>query len=460
MAGATGFDREPPCNIEAERFVLGAIILDQEALLYARSALDSPKQFYDAKNRSIYKAILHLHDTDRQTDLITLRGYLRLTGKIEAVGGESYLARLTTDAGSKWTVEYYATIVRNLFTQRNFMEECRRQFLGGYEATDIDAYVVEAQEALARAAQGLQARNVLTPEQMHIDHGAWLDDLIRAKGDGVGIRMGIPELDIIIRQGMSDDLVIIAGKTSSGKTSLLLSIAVNMAMAGHPGYIASLETNRDKLMRRLNAICCPHEEFLRVSRAGRFHARYELMRAYEDTLRRLPLFIDDTSLYIEDLIFSLKRHLAEHPETEWIAIDYLQYMHTREIGKEYEKINYILNCLKEFKKKYRLPIILLSQLNRNEPYGKEGLTLANLRGSGNIEQDADMVLMLDKGPTSAEEMEDEPLMYCKVLKQRDGATGWARLRFVKPAFLYISYDKGRKMDMKQGDLLTEGGTPF
>ncbi|MCB7130477.1 MAG: hypothetical protein J3T61_13170, partial [Candidatus Brocadiales bacterium] len=331
-------------------------------------------------HQKIYWTFLHLHERGREINSINVGQFFRFTGVGSECGGLAYISECMEACRGVANIEWYARLVRDLHTQRQFMEECCRQFLEGYEAPEADTYIIEAQEAISKAAQGLTLNQVSTPNDLYEEHGKWLDELIAAKNTSVGLPFGILELDVIVRTGLFDDIVTIAGPTSSGKTSLLFSVAVNLARQGHPGYIASMETSKGKCMRRLNSVVCPPDKFLQLSRAGDFKARHELMRAYKDALRRLPIYIDDSTLYIEDLVFAVKRHMNKYPQTRWIGIDYLQYIQTRARVDEYHKINYILNKVKDMKKIFRIPIFLLSQLNRPDPYNKsKGLGLPDLK---------------------------------------------------------------------------------
>ena len=458
MAASKRNTKEPPHSIEAERACLGVVMLEPKALIYVRNIIPEPECFYDRKHRIVYSAYLRLYESGRSIDVVTMRNYLRLVGLLDDIGGVAWLSDLTTGAAYLFQIEDYAKIVRELATQRAFMEECWRQHEEGYSATDVEKYLLEAHEALGQASRGLATNYIKTPKDLYYEHGAFLEDAIRGAECTGGLRFGIKELDEVFQSGIHDDLVVIAGKPSSGKTSFLFTIAVNLAFTGHPGYIASFETSADKCMRRLNAIVCPHEQFMGLAYSADFGPRHKLMQQYESVLNGLNLWIDDGSTDISGLDFSIRRHMAEHPETEWIGIDYLQCIRTNHRGKAHERINHILNRIVDLKKKFRIPVFLLSQVNR-EDWPKGEPELENLGGSSNIERDADIVLFLWPDP-KAHKRDHDVEVFAKCAKQRDGPQGTVRVRFIRPAFLFLSRSGERSIQPEQTKLTTDGDVPF
>ena len=453
----------PPHNINAERGVLGACMLNEDAIFLARNILPNPAAFYIEKHQAIYSAMLALVDRSHPVDAVTLMAQLQASSSYELAGGATYIADLCTAVPTSANVEFYAEIVANLALSRHLMQTFGMFAREAAKTDDARSYAVQALERLEGVLSEAGGNSSISPNdpaaREAVDHF-----LNRLHGDApMGMDTGIHEIDTKLHYGLSDEIIIIAGRPSVGKTALMLTIAEHVARRYGPVYIGSSESSAAKLMQRLNAIVCPHAKFIGACREGR-QQRSNLMRQYTATLEKRPIWINDHCPYIEDMVSAVRAHCLRMPETRMVFLDYLQRFDSRKHFRgETEAINHIMREIATLRNRIRRPIVIASQLSRVEFKDEWGPGLSNLKQSGNIEQDADIVLLLwIKDQDDHEQNAWAVPVQGRLAKQRDGPTGMIRggLQLIRPQTLFISPEHGRDLGEEQLEFSGDDDTPF
>lgn len=419
-------------NIEAEGCVLGGCLLASDAYWKAAHHLPSADAFYGEDNRVLWEVFSELKAEGVEIDAVTVMGKLLLQSHQVSA---SYIAELTSLVPTSANVEHYAEIVADEH-RRDVLQLLMAQ--GSQRITkagNVETEFLEIMHAMLQqlgSSHGTHSVPKLLPA-----HDKWIEEM-EDRSTEPGLRLGIDLLDNKMPWGVqSDQLVIVAGRPSSGKTAFALSVALNLALDYRkPVFIGSAETGAGRLMQRLNANICPVERYREAHAQRRREPLLRLMKEYRKHMENLPIYIDDGSRYMEDMCMSVRRHCAKHPDTAAVFLDYLQFFRLREKGanKEYERISALIRMVTALNKSIPCPVFLLSQLNRGDYDKERGPDLTNLRGSGEIEQDADTVIFLHpRGPDEAVEVET----LCKIAKQREGPRGEALLSFMRPQALYL-----------------------
>jgi len=431
--------RVPPQAVEIEEQVLGAMLLEKEAISKVVEVLDE-EAFHAEKNRRIYQAILALFERSEPADCITLAEELRRRGQLESVGGEAYLVELTMKVTSGANVEYHARIVLEKALLRRLIAETgtisARAFTQSEDAFDL---LDQAEQAIFRISEWRLKRNFVSMDQAVHDTLEMLES-IHGKHDGVtGVPTGFRDLDTLTGGWQRSDLIIIAGRPSSGKTAFALSLAANAAL--HRGKpipvgIFSLEMSTQQLIMRL--LCAESRVDAHAVRTGRLpEDDWKRLSIGAGRLAKANIFIDDTaSLGILELRAKARRLKAEH-SVGLLIVDYLQLMQGPKNAENREKeISAISRSLKALAKELDIPVIALSQLSR----AVEGRTdkrpiLSDLRESGAIEQDADVVTFVHRpemylDPKSEKSEEAQGKAEIIVGKQRNGPIDDVTLAFV------------------------------
>lgn len=388
-----------PRATDFEASVLGALMLEKDAFSQVCDLL-SPESFYEPRHAVIYNAIQMLGLKQEPIDLMTVTQSLRRTGDLEKVGGAAYIANLSSNVVSAAHIEFHARIVAQKYLARQLIGFATNIENGAFdESNDIDDLLQEAESRLFEISQ----RN-LKREVMQIDPIIQLSiDKIKAastRNDGIsGIATGFPALDKITSGWQNSDLIIIAARPAMGKTAFVLSMALNVAMHNDPVAVFSLEMSNVQLVNRLISNACemPGDKI----KSGKLtDAEWVMMMNRMQRLQGLPLYVDDTSgLSMLELRTKARRLVREH-DIKLIVIDYLQLMTAGvKLGSREQEVSTISRSLKELAKELNIPIIALSQLNRKvEDRGNKDKRpqLSDLRESGAIEQDADIVCFIHR----------------------------------------------------------------
>ncbi|MEW6511277.1 MAG: replicative DNA helicase [Bacteroidota bacterium] len=431
--------RIPPQAVEIEEQVLGAMLLEKEAISRAIEVLDE-EAFHADRNRKVFQAIVALFERSEPADVITVAEELRRRGQLDAAGGEAALVELTTKVTSSANIEYHARIVLEKALMRRLISETSAIAGRAYNQTE-DAFDLldQAEQAIFKISEW-RLKRTFVPMTRAVHDTLEMLESIHGKHEGVtGVPTGFRDLDTLTGGWQKSDLVIIAGRPSSGKTAFALSLAANAAMhRSKPTTVGifSLEMALQQLIMRL--LCAEARVDAHAVRTGRLpEDDWKRLSIAAGRLSQAPLYIDDTAaLGILELRAKARRLRAEH-NVGLIIIDYLQLMQGPKSAENREKeISAISRSLKGLAKELEIPVIALSQLSR----AVEGRTdkrpiLSDLRESGAIEQDADVVAFVHRpemytDPKSEKMDEVQGRAEIIVGKQRNGPIDDVALAFV------------------------------
>ena len=419
----------PPQSLEAERAVLGAILLEP-ALLPRAIELLVPEEFYKESHRRIFAAMVRLFERGESPDVVMVTETLRREGVFEEIGGHTLLATLQEEGTVATQFSAYIGIVREKALLREMIRVAREIVEEGYEETDdVQALLDRAEQMLFHISQRRFQRSAFPVREILDDAIKHIETLYHRKADITGLATGFTELDRLTSGLQRSDFVIIAGRPSTGKTAFALNIAAQAAVElRRPALIFSLEMSKEQLVQRL--ICAEARVDSRKVRSG-FLQEPEWRRiiAAAGRLHEAPLFIDDTAnLSVLEARAKARRIQAEH-RLELVVIDYLQLMQGRwRAENRQQEISEISRSLKALAKELNLPVVALSQLSRAvEARGDALPRLSDLRESGALEQDADLIMFLArKENTPDTEMGTTDLV---IGKHRNGPTGRLELVF-------------------------------
>ena len=432
--------RIQPQARELEVAVLDALMLEKDAYSIVSEIL-KPECFYEKAHEKIFSAIVDLAVSQRPVDMLTVTEQLRRRGELEDVGGPVYIAQLTSQVASSAHIEYHARIIAQKYLARELISFAAQVENSAFDETiDVDDLMQEAEGKLFEISQRNVKKDVTQINPVIKDALEMLERAANQKEGLSGLRTGFGGLDKITSGWQDSDLVIIAARPAMGKTAFVLSMAKNMAVDFNiPVALFSLEMSNVQLVNRLIVNVCeiPGEKI----KSGRLEGyEWQQLDFKIKELYDAPIYIDDTpSLSVFELRTKARRLVREHG-IKCIIIDYLQLMNASgmNFGSREQEVSMISRSLKGLAKELNIPIIALSQLNRGVEarQGVEGKRpqLADLRESGAIEQDADMVCFIHR-PEYYKITEDERgnsligLAEIIIAKHRNGATGDVRLRF-------------------------------
>src|SRR5262245_32926787 len=428
-------DRSLPHNLEAEKCVLGAILINNQAFNQAAEVIDSADFFRDA-HRRIFEKMVGLTDRSQPVDLITLKDELARSGELDEVGGPAYITALTDGVPRSANVEYYARIVKEKSTLRRLIQSANDVLLKAYDAEeDADLLLDEAERSIFQIAEHRLRSGFIRVGEL-VDSGYQLIEQLQAhKGLITGVPSGFVDLDEMTSGFQKSDLVIVAARPSMGKTSFVLNMALHCGIeAGKSVGIFSLEMSKEQLfMRMLTSEARVDAHRFR----GGFLGEQDYARLVEAfaRLHDAKVFIDDTpSAGILEMRAKSRRLKLEHG-LDMIVVDYLQLMQGRgRFDNRQQELASISRSLKILAKELNVPILALSQLSRApETRGDHRPQLSDLRESGALEQDADVVMFIFREDMYAVEGERKPetegTAEIIVGKQRNGPTGTVRLAF-------------------------------
>ncbi len=439
--GANDMGKLPPQAQELEDSVLGALMIEKEAYGMVADLL-RPEVFYKDQNRVIYEAIRELASKDQPIDVMTVGEKLRSLGTLEKAGGAVYLAELSRRVASAAHLRYHAEIIAKKATARDLIAMAAQIEEKGFDETqDIDELMQEAEAGIFEISQRSQKRDVTQIDPVIEEAFARMEKASKNTGSISGIPSGFTALDKITSGWQTPDLIIIAARPAMGKTAFVLSMAKNIAVDRNiPVAIFSLEMSNVQLVNRLIMNVCELEgDRIKTGKMSQEETRR--LNTKINVMKGKPLYLDDTpSLSIFELRSKARKLVREH-NVRMIIIDYLQLMNAQgsSFGSREQEVSIISRSLKALAKELDIPIIALSQLNRgveNRP-GVEGKTpqLSDLRESGAIEQDADMVCFIHRPEYYHLYNDDKTgkdlrgLAQIIVAKHRNGATDSIWLRF-------------------------------
>ena len=431
----------PPQALELEEAVLGAMLIDKKGVDEVIDILQ-PDAFYKTSHQLIFEAIYQLFQDSQPIDLLTVSSELRKKGKLEAVGGEFYLVQLSQRVASSAHIEFHARIILQKFIQRSLIKISNEIIESAYkESTDVFDLLDEAESKLYDVTQGNIKKSSETAQNLVLEAKKKIEEI--SKRDGLsGVSTGFEKLDKLTSGWQHSDLIIIAARPGMGKTALTLSMARNIAVGKQiPVAFFSLEMSSVQLITRLiSSETGLSSEKLRTGKLA--DHEWQQLNVKVTDLEKAPLFIDDTpSLSIFDLRAKARRLSSQHG-IKLIVVDYLQLMTagaSSKTGNREQEISTISRNLKALAKELNIPVIALSQLSRavETRGGTKRPMLSDLRESGAIEQDADIVSFIYRPEYyNIDEWDDDERTPSEgqaefiVAKHRNGGLDNIRLKFV------------------------------
>ena len=448
---------ELPQNYEAEVSVLGSILLDNAAFDLAESVLRGD-EFYDARNTRIYRTMCEMREVGEPIDLVTLTAKLIERGELETVGGVDYLSRLLEVVPTAANIEYYAGIVRERHLKRAeilmLREALQKAMQGDGEAGQIAAAVQD--RAMAILEQSAAAEKTFRPiGEVAVSRYDEIERRAEAPaGNGVtGLSTGYPDLDRMTTGLQPSDLIIVAARPSVGKTAFALNVAANVGVRTRETVaIFSLEMSAGQLVDRMIAAEGPIDASR--LRTGRLESDdWEKLTMAIGSLNEAPIYIDDTpGLTVQDIRIKARRLQREHG-LGLIIVDYLQLVQTRRRGENrQQEVSEISRTLKQIARELNVPVIALSQLSRAvEQRQDKRPMLSDLRESGSIEQDADIVAFLYRDDYYDRESERKNIIEVIIAKQRNGPVGTVELVFLKNFGKFVSLDRGHEQPARRSE---------
>lgn len=435
----------PPQNSEAEASLLGAILIDSDAIVKIADTIDA-SDFYDERHQHIYEAVKQLYEKHSPIDVLTLSDQLKGSGQLDMIGGAAYLTELTNFVPTAAHVEQYAEIVSQKALRRRLIKASQDILGFGYdEARGFKELIEEAEARLFEVSQRHVRQDVISLEAILTESFDRLDDLHKDKGKIRGIATGYKDLDNILAGFQRSDLIVLAARPSMGKTALALNLAHNIAARPDHGVLVfSLEMSKEQLVDRLLAMESGVDAW--ALRTGNLtDSDFEKIGHAMGILSEAQIFIDDTpSITVSDLRTKARREAHRH-SIALIVVDYLQLMsggsRFGSEGNRVQEISEISRGLKGIARELNVPILALSQLSRSvESRSPQIPQLADLRESGSIEQDADVVTFIYREEYYNPESERKNITDILIKKHRNGPTGAVELYFDREKQRFRSLD--------------------
>jgi replicative DNA helicase len=431
MSAQATLERPLPQNLDAERSILGAILLDNHALNAAIENI-KPEDFFLEQHRRVFNQMIALGESQQAIDLVTLTESLHRVGELESSGGAPYLAALADGMPRVSNVEHYARIVREKALLRNLIHATHNIQQRALEGEDgADTILDNAESSIFALAEDRVKAGLIPVKDIVRDNFERLEKIFREGKSITGVSTGYTELDKLLSGLQTSELLILAARPSQGKTALALNFAENISIrAGSPVAFFSLEMSKESLLQRLVASVAQIDAH--KFRSGHL-SREDWRRMTEalGTISSAPLWIDDAGSTSVLEIGAKARRLKREKGLSLVVVDYLQLITGRgRFSNRQEEVSSISRGLKGLAKELQVPVLVLSQLTRAPEREERGPQLSDLRESGAIEQDADVVMFIyrphwSKMDASPEERDQAEI---QVAKQRNGPTD--KVRFV------------------------------
>lgn len=430
----------PPANLEAEQSVLGAILVRPEVLDEVSDLLVAD-DFYKEAHGRIYKTMLDLYGKNDPVDLVTVCALLKERSQLEGVGGAVFLAGLSEEVGFAVNAPYYAKLVRQKAMLRRLLD-ATQEIAGACLAPvdDAEVFIDQAESKIflikeSREIQAAYSLDDLVPEEV-----SRIEKIFERKREILGIPSGFVDLDRLTSGWQNGDLIILAARPSHGKTALSLNMAYHAARHSQvPTAFFSMEQPKEQLVQRLLAsVGQINASRLRAARME--SQEWERFYQVDDKLRGVPIHIIDKPALTALEIRSQARRLKSKQGIGLVVVDYLQLARDPKAKSREQEVGGISRSLKALAKELNLPVIALCQLNREvEKRPNKRPVLADLRESGSIEQDADLVLFIYRDELYREDSKDKGIAEVRLAKHRNGPTGLVNLAYRKEFMLFQNY---------------------
>lgn len=423
----------PPQNVEAESCVLGGILLENDAINRVLEIL-MPEDFYRESHRKIFRAMIELSDRSEPVDLITLSDFLKARGDLEAVGGSAYLASLAELVPTAANIGHYGRIVREKAILRHLIHAATEIATRGFEEqNNVDEFLDAAEKVIFDISEKKVKASFVAIGDMIKDSLKTVEKLYERKEMVTGVPTGFKDLDKLTAGFQPSDLIVVAGRPSMGKTAFCLNIAAYAAFAGVGVAVFSLEMAKEQLVLRM--LCSEARVDNSKVRAGYLGERdFPKLANAAARLHEARIYIDDTPAISVLELRAKARRLVRDREKKvgLIMVDYLQLM--RGMGNasnREQEISEISRSLKALAKELSVPVVAISQLNRRvEDRGDKRPMMADLRESGAIEQDADVIAFIYRDEVYNSKSQDRGIAEIIVAKQRNGPIDTVQLAFL------------------------------
>ncbi|MDD3497992.1 MAG: replicative DNA helicase [Candidatus Moranbacteria bacterium] len=440
--------RVPPHNIEAEQSVLGSLMLDKDAIIKVADFLQ-PGDFYKESHNKIFEAMLELYEERDPIDVLSISNKLEEKSQLEEIGGSSYVASLVNSVPSASHVSHYAKVVQKKGMLRRLITAADNILEMGYSGNeDVEKILDEAEQGIFKVSQKYLKQDFVPIKSILESAFNRIDELHKDDSSIRGVPTGFPDIDNILAGLQKSDLIILAARPSIGKTTLALDIARQIGIQTKvPVGIFSLEMSSDQLIDRMLAAQAGID--LWRLRTGKLRSSgtendFEKLNEAMGILSEAPIYIDDAaSANIMEMRTMARRLQAEH-KLGLIIIDYLQLMEGRKSSGDnrVQEISEISRALKQLARELNIPILALSQLSRQvESRSPQIPKLSDLRESGSIEQDADVVLMLYREDREKPDTPNRNIVDVIIAKHRNGPLGKASLYFEEKSTTFKSLER-------------------
>ncbi len=422
----------PPHSVEAEEAVLGAILLNQSEAMNRVVEILKPESFYSPRNKLIYEAMFNMFNQNKPIDTLSVAEYFNAKNSLDAIGGREYLNDLVIDTILTSNIEYYANIIKESATKRELINAGSLIIEETFKNPESAISLELAEKMIFEISQNKSQAQLTTISSILPEAFDQLEFKFNNKGTYTGIPSDFYDLDTLTAGFQKSDLIILAARPSMGKTAFALNIAQNVSIRHKiPVAIFSLEMSKSQLVQRI--LCSEAEVDAQRVRTGDIQPNdWQKLTECIDKLHMSPLYIDDTAgVSVSDIRAQCRRLKMQRPDLGMVIIDYLQLIDDRSSSDRIQQISAISRSLKSLARELNVPVIALSQLSRKvEERTDKRPMLSDLRESGAIEQDADIVMFIHR-----EEYydKDNPNLKNKakiiIAKQRNGPTGDVNLLF-------------------------------
>ncbi len=426
-------EKVPPQNIEAEMAVLGSMLIEESAIAHAMELLES-SSFYKDSHKKIYNAITNLYAENKAVDIVTLIDELKKQGQLEEVGGAAYVTNLTTVVPTAANISHYARIVKEKSILRHLIQTATSIVTESYEGSgNVEEVLDKAERMIFEISSRKMEQGFLPLKEIIKDSIETIDSLYQRKAHITGIPTGFSDLDTITAGLHSSDLIVFAGRPSMGKSAFITCIAEHVGVVEKlPVAIFSLEMSREQLVQRM---LCSHARVNAHNVRTGFLSQADWPRLTNAAgkLSEAPIFIDDTpGISVIELRAKARRLVPQH-NIKLVIVDYLQLMKgPANAENRQQEISEISRSIKALARELDVPVIAVSQLSRAvESRQDRRPQLSDLRESGAIEQDADLVGLILREEYYNPTEENKGIAEIIIAKQRNGPVGTIRLAFIK-----------------------------
>ena len=430
---ALDLEKVPPQNLDAEMAVLGSMLLDEEAISVAAESLGK-ESFYKNNHKKIFEAIINLYNANKAVDLITLTDELKRSGTLDEIGGVSLLTALVNSVPTAANISHYVSIVKEKGTLRALINNATKIITLCHESEgNIDEVVDSAERLVFEICERKKQGSCIQLKEIIKDSIETIDRLYQKKEHVTGIPTGFVDFDIRTAGLQASDLIVVAGRPSMGKSAFAVGIAEHAGVLGKiPLVFFSLEMSKEQLVQRM--LCAHAKVDAHKVRTGYLSpSDWPRLTAAAGKLSEAPIFIDDSPAISVMELRAKARRLKAHQDIKMIILDYLQLMRgSAGAESRQQEISEISRSLKALARELNIPIVAISQLSRAvESRTDHRPQLSDLRESGAIEQDADVVVLILREEYYNPTPDNQGIANIIIAKQRNGPVGTMKLSFIQ-----------------------------